>query len=427
VVKRRVLVSSVASLAVVVSACSGTSRPATPTSTVPATTSTTARPRGNVNGILRVGVLLPQSGPAASIGAPSLEGVRLAVQQINAAGGVLGHPVELVVRDEGTDLATTTERLGQLLDENVDAIIGPASSKSLLALADRIVAAGVLTCSPTATTSAITKISTNKLIFRTMPADVVEASALAQAFGPTGRGSAAILYPDDSYGANMSGALRVQLGRIGARVTAAASYDNMASNANDAVATVLATQPDSVFVVGVADPGGLVISALRARETETSKPAIFVTSGMRRADLYRKVPPGRPDIVAGIIGVSPASSVDSSSWFTDAFKQFAPDSPVDYASYSYDCLNLIAISADAAASDQPAAVAAQMESTSRGGAVCHDFGQCIALAKQKLNLDYEGASGPVDLLATGDVETGWFDEFTFDETGRDVRTRQLRS
>jgi branched-chain amino acid transport system substrate-binding protein len=427
VVLRRVLATATASLAVVSAACSGGSKPAASTSTLPPTTSTTAGPRGNVNGVLRVGVLLPQTGPAASIGMPSLEGVRLAAKEVNDAGGVLGHPLEIVVRDEGTDRATTADRLGQLLDENVDAIIGPASSKSLLALADRIVAAGVLTCSPTATTSALSALNTKHLIFRTMPADVEEASALSRAFSPTGRGSAAILYPDDSYGEHMRDALRSRLSETGVKVTAASSYDNAASDATDAVSTVLASQPEAVFVVGVADPGGLVVSALRARETDASHPAIFVTSGMRRADLYQKVPPGRPKLVFGIVGVSPASSVGSNDWFSNDFKQFAPNSPVDYAAYAFDCLNLIALSTDAANTDEPAAIAAQMETTSRGGAVCHTYADCLGLASQRRNIDYEGASGPVDLQASGDVESGWFDVFTFDEAGRDTSTHQIRS
>jgi hypothetical protein len=129
--------------------------------------------------------------------------------------------------------------------------------------------------------------------------------------------------------------------------------------------------------------------------------------------------------VAGIIGVSPASNVESADWFAKAFKAFSPTSPIDYASYAYDCMNLIALSAAAALTDQPAAIGAQVEATSRGGAPCHDFAACIDLAGQHRNIDYDGASGPVDLQANGDVDSGWFDVFAFDAAGRDTRMSQL--
>ena len=420
----RPVLTAVATLLVAAACTSTTSAAPSTTTTLPATTTTT-KVRGNVNGVLRVGVLLPRTGAAASLGLPAIEGARLAQKAINDAGGVLGHQVEISIRDEGSDLATASESLGQLLDDDVDAVIGPASSKNLLALSDRLISSGVLTCSPTATTSAVASLSTNHLLFRTMPADVLEASALSQAFGPTGRGSTAILYPDDAYGERMRDALRAQLARTGVRVTTAASYDNIASNADEAVATALASQPESVFVVGVEGPGGLIVSSLRAHQPDPAQLTIFVTSGMRRADLYQQVPPGRPDIVNGIMGVSPSSSVESIEWFAKEFKAFSPSSPIDYAAYAYDCLNLIALSASAAASDQPAAIGAQMEATSRGGALCHEFASCNDLANQKRNIDYDGASGPVDLQATGDVEQGWFDVFSFDAAGRDIRTGQL--
>ena len=68
-------------------------------------------------GPLTIGTLLPQTGSLAFLGPPEVAGVELAIQEINAAGGVLGKPVELVEGDSGdasTDTATqTVDRLLQ--------------------------------------------------------------------------------------------------------------------------------------------------------------------------------------------------------------------------------------------------------------------------------------------------------------------------
>ena len=65
---------------------------------------TSAAPvRHNVDGRLRLGVWLPTSGSAEMLGTPLIAGVELAVQQINDAGGVNGHRLEMVTRNEGSD------------------------------------------------------------------------------------------------------------------------------------------------------------------------------------------------------------------------------------------------------------------------------------------------------------------------------------
>jgi hypothetical protein len=95
---------------------------------------------------LVIGTLLPLTGNLAFLGPPEVAGARLAVQELNAAGGVLGQDVRLVEGDSGdasTDTATTTvDRL--ISSENVNAIIGAASSGVSLTVIDRITGAGVL-------------------------------------------------------------------------------------------------------------------------------------------------------------------------------------------------------------------------------------------------------------------------------------------
>ena len=61
-----------------------------------------------------------------------------------------------------------------------------------------------------------------------------------------------------------------------------------------------------------------------------------------------------------------------------------------------------------------------MVPASRGGTICRDFRECRDLITTGLNFDYEGASGSVDLGTNGDVDSGRFDQFRFDDDGRDT-------
>ena len=90
-------------------------------------TSESALPQGD--GTLTIGTLLPQTGSLAFLGPPEFAGVDLAAKEINAAGGVLDKDVVVVDGDSGdTSTNIASQTVDRLLSEDVDAIVGAASS-----------------------------------------------------------------------------------------------------------------------------------------------------------------------------------------------------------------------------------------------------------------------------------------------------------
>src|SRR4051812_1418356 len=129
---------------------------------------------------LVIGTLLPLTGNLAFLGPPEVAGARLAVNDINAAGGVLGQPVQLVEGDSGdasTDTATQT--VDRLLQGGANAIIGAASSGVSLTVIDRITGSGVVQFSPANTSDQFTDYNDNGLYFRTAPPDTLQSRALS--------------------------------------------------------------------------------------------------------------------------------------------------------------------------------------------------------------------------------------------------------
>jgi branched-chain amino acid transport system substrate-binding protein len=83
----------------------------------------------------KVGVILPLTGTGASFGEDGSTGLKLAMNFINAHGGILGRPVVAVIKDDGGDAATASKAALQLVgEEKVDAIIGPPFSGSSAAV-----------------------------------------------------------------------------------------------------------------------------------------------------------------------------------------------------------------------------------------------------------------------------------------------------
>ena len=153
------------------------------------------------DGVLTIGTLLPVTGPGNEIGLAGLNAVNVGIREINDDGGVLGQPVRLVNADEGTTIADARAGIDKLVvDNNVDAVIGPASSHVALEVLDELMAAGVVVCSPTTTALSLNDYPDRDLFFRTVPSDSLSAQAMAVYAGNTGVDTYAVVYLDDQFG-----------------------------------------------------------------------------------------------------------------------------------------------------------------------------------------------------------------------------------
>lgn len=93
---------------------------------------------------VRLGVIVDTSGPTSSLGIAGRNGMQLAVEQTNAAGGIHGRPIELLQRDDGFNPQQATQAATELIDAKVDAVFGPMTSLIAEQLAPQFTAAGVL-------------------------------------------------------------------------------------------------------------------------------------------------------------------------------------------------------------------------------------------------------------------------------------------
>ena len=100
---------------------------------------------------LKLGFIAGLSGTAADLGTGVYNGVQLAVEELNAAGGLNGHPVELLVRDDRGEPETVRRHVVELAEREVELVIGPVTSSMALAALDVAAQTGLVLFSPTAT------------------------------------------------------------------------------------------------------------------------------------------------------------------------------------------------------------------------------------------------------------------------------------
>jgi len=202
------------------------------------------------DGQLKIGTLLPETGNLAFLGAPEFAGVEYALSLINAAGGVLGKEVLYSQGDSGdnsTDTASTT--VDRLLSENVDAIIGAASSGVSLKVIDKITQAGVVQFSPANTSDALSTYADSALYFRNAPPDTLQGAVLAGLIAADGNASVYILALDDAYGTGLAASIGKNLEAAGVTVLGTKIYDPAAVSFDAEVAEVVAANPDAIMLV----------------------------------------------------------------------------------------------------------------------------------------------------------------------------------
>lgn len=406
-------VTAIAAASVLAGCSSGSTASTTTTHAAPTTTAPPVRPD---DGVLKIGVLIPQGSANADIGEAIDHGVRLALDKINAAGGYGGQDVVLVPADEGAAAANVDPAITNLVDAGVDAIVGPASSLDALAGLHEIVEAGVVACSPTASASVLDNFPDHNLFFRTIPSDTLEAMAIAEAVDRTGASQAAVTYIDDDYGqtfvANVSKALR----RKGIEQTAAIPYDPNNQSIASAAGRIAATGAGVVVVIGDATSGPVMLDAIDAAPGST-RPIYIVNDAMRRPTTSTE--PFGGSLSSRVTGVSPPAFSSDEQFIAQLNAPPGDNSP--YAANAYDCVNLIALAALEASSTQPTSIAAQIPSVSDSGTPCNTFVACRTGIQSGSNINYDGPGGPVSLNSNGDVAAATYDEFGFDSTGRDYR------
>lgn len=204
-------------------------------------------------GPLIIGTLLPITGDLAFLGPPEVAGVQLAINDVNAAGGVGGVDVQLVEGDSGDQTTdTATQTVDREINAGVSAIIGAAASGVSLSVIDRVTAAGVLMFSPANTSDQFTAYDDGGLYFRTAPPDLMQGQAVADIVLDEGNNSIFILARNDPYGTGIADVIEANLLESGIAEDQLMKviYDPNAQSFRTEVDQIVEFNPDAVVLVG---------------------------------------------------------------------------------------------------------------------------------------------------------------------------------
>lgn len=397
----------VAVLALMGTACGGADEPAVEETGTDGTETEAAVERDNVDGTLKIGTVLPQTGDLSNLGPPMIEAVKLAAQQINEAGGVLGQEIELVEGDSGTNESVASDVVDQHLRDNVDAIVGAASSRITLSIIDKVTGAQVAECSPSNTGAAFTTYEDSDpgYYFRTAPPDNLQGPALAQVITEDGFSQVGIIALNDEYGQGFARFLSESLEEEGASVVANIAYDPAGTEFSADVQQLADADPDAVALIGFPDTGSKILQEMISNDLGPQDIGVYGADGMQASDLGSTVDPENPSVVEGLKGTAPSSQ--GSEDFTESFNEFAPEgTDAIFSAHAYDCMNLLAMAAEQAGTDDPREFRSAIVDLTKDGEQCEDFAGCKEIIDADGNPDYQGATGDLNFTPPGEPGEG---------------------
>ncbi|QZY27914.1 ABC transporter substrate-binding protein [Nocardioides coralli] len=397
--------AALAATALVLTACGGDDDPsATPSDDE---TSEESVPEGD--GVLTLGGLLPQTGDLAFLGPPEFAGVELAVNDMNAAGGVLGSDVEFIRADSGDgtpDIAGA--EVDKLFNQDVDAIIGAAASGVSVSVIDKITGAGVVHFSPANTAAGFDTYDDNGLYFRTAPSDALQGAVLGNLAVEDGFSNVAVMARQDFYGEGLAEQVQTTLEEKGANVAEYVLYAADAQNYTAEVNKIAAAQPDALVLIAFEETTK-IIPQLIAKGIGPDDIQIYFVDG-NLSDTYNP----QSFNLEGVKGTLPVSG-DPDPSFNDKLLEVDPKlKDFSYGPQSYDAAVIIGLAAISAGSDNGVAIGNEIINVTREGTQCSTFEECAQLLEDGEDIDYEGASGPTDMNDTGSPASGTIGVFEYD-------------
>jgi branched-chain amino acid transport system substrate-binding protein/neutral amino acid transport system substrate-binding protein len=370
---------------------------------------------GSLN--LKLGTILPLTGDLSQFGPGIENGVKLAVNEINACQN--GLQVEGFYEDSGTNEQTAATAADKLINtNNVSTIVGAASSRISFSVIDTAAQSQVVQISPASTSPDFTDYEDNGYFFRTVPSDALQGEVLAQIASDEGYETVNVLALNDDYG---QGIAQVFEESFDGEVAQNVPYDPQGTSFDSEVRKVSQGNPDAVLLVAFPETGSSIMQAASEQGLVGEVPFLF-TDGL--AD--PKFPQDAGVNLEGERGTRPAAEGPGTEHFTQAFNEQYDSEPGTFSANAYDATMLAALAAAKAGDTSGEAMKGTLPQVSKAGqqVVPSDICSGLQSASDGQDVNYEGAAGSQDMDDNGDV-TSSYELWEFNAQGEVSRVRLI--
>lgn len=361
---------------------------------------------GGSSGNVQIGLAAAWTGNAAFLG-PALEkGEKVALSDINAAGGVNGSKVKMVTADTAGTAQGATSAVDKLLKaDRVNGLVGP-TSVTVMSVLDRIQASKVPSMI-LGSTAALDDTIKGQTTFRVTPSDTLMGPAMAQLAMNKGFDHCSILTESlegaQSIHDNVTKAYKALGGTIDRDIKIAVKQPSYSSE----VLKLLGSPTPKCVFIEISPESGAQFWQNASQSNDVSTPLFIGTDTLLNSDTLKTLKPvqGRANIVA----VSPASVGAGRDTYVKLYKKVFPkeDGPENLSDLAYDSTVIVALAMQEAKSSDPAKYVSHIRSVANDGTRCLSYSACKKLLDQGKDINFDGASGADDIQANGNSISGF--------------------
>ena len=314
---------------------------------------------------IKIGALFAVTGPASFLGEPERNSAQMVVDEINSAGGVKGHKLELITYDTGGDATKAVQLANKLIkNDHVVAIIGPSTTGDTMAIIPVVEKANI----PLISCAAGIKITdpVKKWVFKTAQNDTLAVARIYEQLKKDHKTKVAILTVSDSFGASGREQLKAQAAGHGITIVADDTYGPKDTDMTAQLTKIRGTQAQAVICWGT-NPGPAVI-ARNAKQLGLTLP-LYMSHGVsskKFIDLAGdaaegiRLPSGKV-LVAELLPKSDKQKASLQSYVRDYQRHFKAEGD-HFGGHAWDAVMLLKGAIERGA-DTPEAIRRQLEAT----------------------------------------------------------------
>ncbi len=250
--------------------------------------------------VVKIGFIGPMTGDGSEYGVPILAGARIAVEEINEAGGIDGKQIEAIWEDGKCDPKAATTATQKLVDiDKVKIILGLTCSSEILAAApitekNKVIVIGASTSSPDVTKA-------GDFVFRTYPSDAFSASVAAEyGYKTLGAKKAAIINENKDYPQALARVFEESFEKLGGGIVSHETFNPEETEFKTQVLKIKESSPDVIYVAPQAPSKGLLVIR-QIRDSGLNQQLLSAENF-----LSKEVVDEGGDLLEGLIGLEPS-------------------------------------------------------------------------------------------------------------------------
>lgn len=351
---------------------------------------------------IKIGTLTPLTGAGGPYGPVMVKAVKAVIDEVNAAGGVLGRKIELIAEDDQTNPEAGVRAARKLIDvDKVSAILGTWASSVTTAVAPLCWESKTFLATVSGADS-ITALPHQGYLIRTQPTTTLQGRKFGEFAVAQGAKRVFFLSPQTPFAKSQFDNITLAVKAAGGE-TASLIYDDKKPAYRTEIDEAMRFKPDAIVFGGYTPDTTVMLKDLYRADFKGTKIAFGYSVNQK---LVESVP---AEIVDKTYMISP-SPAEGSKAYDRLVKMIGVAAPDPYTTQIYDHINLVlmAIAIGGDASGETIRANLRKVSQAQGGAKIDNAIDGLKAIAAKQAIDYDGASGPCDFTEIGDISDSKF-------------------